>query len=542
MAGCEDDSRVRSEYATVRTPQEKIELITRNLQEVLGEDKLTQLIEQGKDVRIYWGTATTGRPHVAYFVPMSKLADFLRAGCEVIVLFADLHAYLDNMKAPWALLEQRVKYYEATIKGMLGSIGVPLDKLIFVKGTDYQLSREYTLDVYRMTSVVTEHDAKKAGAEVVKQVQHPLLSGLLYPGLQALDEEHLKVDAQFGGIDQRKIFTFAEKYLPSLGYKKRIHLMNPMVPGLTGAKMSASDPDSKIDMLDSPDVVKRKLKKSFCEPGNITENGILAFAQYVLFPLLEKEFVVERDEKYGGKVSFRDYASLEAAFAKEEIYPLDLKQAVAHYLNGLMEPVRQKFTDPELQRIKELAYPTEVASKPTATSTKENRPIDISRLDLRVGVIASAEKHGDADSLYIEKVDIGESEPQTVVSGLAKYIPLDQLQGRKVVMLCNLKPVSMRGVKSEAMLLAASNADHSVVEILTVPDECSPGDTVYVEGYEHSHHGAPDEVLNPKKKIFEKVQVDLTTSDECLALYKGQSLRTSHGPVRCASLTQATIR
>lgn len=45
---------------------------------------------------------------------------------------------------------------------------------------------------------------------------------------QALDEEYLKVDAQFGGVDQRKIFTFAEKYLPQLGYTKRIHLMNPM--------------------------------------------------------------------------------------------------------------------------------------------------------------------------------------------------------------------------------------------------------------------------------------------------------------------------
>lgn len=45
---------------------------------------------------------------------------------------------------------------------------------------------------------------------------------------KVLDEEHLKVDAQFGGIDQRKIFTFAEKYLPHLGYAKRIHLMNPM--------------------------------------------------------------------------------------------------------------------------------------------------------------------------------------------------------------------------------------------------------------------------------------------------------------------------
>jgi len=78
---------------------------------------------------------------------------------------------------------------------MLESIGVPLDKLRFVRGTDYQLSREYTLDMYRLSSLVTEHDAKKAGAEVVKQVASPLLSGLLYPGLQALDEEYLKVRA-----------------------------------------------------------------------------------------------------------------------------------------------------------------------------------------------------------------------------------------------------------------------------------------------------------------------------------------------------------
>lgn len=60
---------------------------------------------------------------------------------QVTILFADLHAYLDNMKAPWSLLELRVKYYEAVIKSMLKSIGVPLDKLKFVKGSDYQLSK-----------------------------------------------------------------------------------------------------------------------------------------------------------------------------------------------------------------------------------------------------------------------------------------------------------------------------------------------------------------------------------------------------------------
>lgn len=100
------------------------------------------------------------------------------------ILFADLHAYLDNMKAPWELLELRTRYYENVIKAVLESIGVPLEKLKFVRGTDYQLSKEYTLDVYRLSSMVTQHDAKKAGAEVVKEVEHPLLSGLLYPSLQ----------------------------------------------------------------------------------------------------------------------------------------------------------------------------------------------------------------------------------------------------------------------------------------------------------------------------------------------------------------------
>ena len=60
---------------------------------------------------------------------------------KVIILFADLHAYLDNMKAPWELLKQRVKYYETVIKAMLKSLGVPLEKLKFVQGTEYQLSR-----------------------------------------------------------------------------------------------------------------------------------------------------------------------------------------------------------------------------------------------------------------------------------------------------------------------------------------------------------------------------------------------------------------
>lgn len=98
--------------------KQKVELITRNLQEVLGAESLIDVLQKERNLKIYWGTATTGRPHIAYFVPMMKIADFLKAGCTVTILLADLHAYLDNMKAPLDLLEKRTTYYEFIIKGM----------------------------------------------------------------------------------------------------------------------------------------------------------------------------------------------------------------------------------------------------------------------------------------------------------------------------------------------------------------------------------------------------------------------------------------
>uniref|UniRef100_A0A8C4GTL2 Tyrosine--tRNA ligase n=1 Tax=Dicentrarchus labrax TaxID=13489 RepID=A0A8C4GTL2_DICLA len=488
------------------SPDEKFDLVTRNLQEVLGEEKLKQVLQE-RELKVYWGTATTGKPHVAYFVPMSKIADFLKAGCEVTILFADLHAYLDNMKAPWELLELRVKYYEQVIKAMLESIGVPLDKLKFVKGTDYQLSREYTLDVYRLSSMVTEHDAKKAGAEVVKQVEHPLLSGLLYPGLQALDEEYLKVDAQFGGVDQRKIFTLAEKYLPSLGYAKRAHLMNPMVPGLTGTKMSSSEEESKIDLLDSKEDVKKKLKKAFCEPGNIQNNGVLSFVKYVLFPL-RGEFCIKRDPKWGGDKIYTGFEEVEKDFAEETIHPGDLKASVETALNQLLEPIRKKFESPELRKLTNSAYPNPSKTKGAKAGGGggggggEDDELAPSRLDIRVGKIISVEKHPDADSLYLEKID-------------------------------------MRGIESQAMLLCASiEGDPRRVEPLDPPEGSSPGEQVFVEGYET---GKPDDKLNPKKKVWEKLQVDLKISDECVAQWKDQHLMTKLGQITCKTLKGGNI-
>lgn len=272
---------------------------------------------------------------------------------------------MDNLKAPIDIVKYRAQYYEFIIKAMLKSIGVPIQKLKFILGSSFQLTSEYSMDNLRLCTSVTEHDAKKAGAEVVKQVENPLLSGLLYPGMQALDEEYLGCDAQFGGIDQRKIFIFAEKYLPLLGYEKRIHLMSPMVSGLSGGKMSSSgNENNKIDLLDDTETVKKKIYKAFCEEGVIENNGLLAFTKHVIFPVLELKkistFEIFRNEKWGGPLSYNCYDHLEYDFANKKLFPQDLKLGIADALNHLLEPIRLEFKEnAEFQKVLYLAYPNE---------------------------------------------------------------------------------------------------------------------------------------------------------------------------------------
>lgn len=57
-------------------------MLVDTIQEVIGEDRLVEILKE-RSLKVYWGTATTGRPHIAYYVCISKIADFLKAGCEV---------------------------------------------------------------------------------------------------------------------------------------------------------------------------------------------------------------------------------------------------------------------------------------------------------------------------------------------------------------------------------------------------------------------------------------------------------------------------
>lgn len=191
----------------------------------------------------------------------------------------------------------------------------------------------------------------------------------------------------------------------------------------------------------------------------------------------------------------------------------------------------------EKKEKKPAAAPAEATAAPSA-APGANADAELHRVDFRVGKIVECEKHPEADSLYVEKIDLGEpTGPRTIVSGLVKFVPLDQMLNRLVVVVANLKPAKLKGIMSAGMVLAASNADHTQVEILDPPAGAVPGERVTFAGVT----GEPDAQLNPKKKIFEEVKPHLHTNAEKVAQYKELTFTTSAGPCTVATLANATL-
>lgn len=222
----------------------------------------------------------------------------------------------------------------------------------------------------------------------------------------------------------------------------------------------------------------------------------------------QKEITVGKGKgEEGNKSSKKEQARDAAAKAEEQV-----KSAVSGE-SAQQQPKKEK---------------KEKQPKPQKQPPKET-PLSPCLIDLRVGHILKAENHPNADSLYVSTIACGdppgtdntsEYEGQvvrTVCSGLNGLVPLDEMQGRKIIAVCNLKPVTMRGIKSAAMVLAASprlkegeeDYHKGPVELVTPPADAKAGERVVFEGWA----GEPEGVLNPKKKVWETLQPGFTTTE-----------------------------
>lgn len=335
------------------TPKERFQLVTNGsveLVEIMTQEELKNLLETKKHPVSYWGVATSGPLHIGYLKPINKQLDLIKAGFRHKVLVANIHAYLDDMKCPWELLEARTRYYAKTLK----LAGLDPEQMKFIISSDFQLTKEYFTDVLRAIALVTTKRALRAASEVCR-IKIPHVSELIYPIMQILDQKYLDVDLSYGGLDQRHVYALGRELLPKLGYKVPVAIFTDRSPGLQkGRSMAASEPETTIQLHDSEELIKEKITKAYCPPKIIEENPIIEILRYFVMPRY-KEIVIERPVKFGGDITFKNYSDLEKEYVAGKLHPQDLKNAAIKYLIEVLRPVR-KYVENHPELLKE-AFP-----------------------------------------------------------------------------------------------------------------------------------------------------------------------------------------
>ena len=304
------------------------ELVTRNTIEVITDQELRALIDCPIK-RVYTGYEPSGEIHLGHMVTVNKLIDLQKAGFEVTVLIADLHAFL-NRKGTMEEIREIARYNRRCFEG-LGLVDAK-----YVLGSDVQLTPEYELSVLKLSQAITLNRARRSMDEVGRQMENPTVSQMVYPIMQIVDIATLGVDAALGGIDQRKIHMLAREHLPVIGYQAPVCIHTPIISGLDGQKMSSSA-GNVISVADSEEDIKQKIKKAFCPP-QIENNPVLQILQYHIFPRTGA-ITIHRPAKFGGDREFTTYEDLARAYAAGEIHPLDLKSAAADHLIDILAPV-----------------------------------------------------------------------------------------------------------------------------------------------------------------------------------------------------------
>ena len=309
---------------------EKIELVKRNTEEIIGEDKIKDYIKKGV---VYCGYECSGEIHLGHLVTILKLLDLQKAGIKIKILLADYHTWL-NQKGDWDFVNKQLKSWEKGFK----SVGL---KAEIVKGTSFQRKPEYMDDILRMALDVTVNRGVRAMQQVARDIENAKVSQIIYPLMQIEDVKALKVNFVLSGTDQRKIYMLGKDVGEKIGLQEAVYLYTPLIPSLKGAegKMSSSIKESFISIRDKKEDIKRKIRGAYCKTGDIKNNPVLAISRLVVFPKFEK-VRIKRDKKFGEDLDFDNYKDLESAFESGKLHALDLKNSVADYLEEIIAPIR----------------------------------------------------------------------------------------------------------------------------------------------------------------------------------------------------------
>ncbi len=350
------------------TPEERLKLITRNLEEVLTEEELKQLIESNTPLKHYIGMEISGKGHMGWVLIMHKIKDLQEAGVTVQILLADWHTWLNKKLDGTLETAKRLgrEYFEEGLKAAALCAGADPEKISFVLGSE--VYEEQNLDYWGKVVKVAKATtlARMLRSTTIMGRKESEISDtamLIYPAMQSADIFALEANIAHAGTDQRNVHVVAREAASSLDEKKPIAIHHHLLQGLLkpvlaeneqgekvldieAAKMSKSKPDSAIYIHDDPEAIRRKINSAYAPEGETKFNPILDWAKHLIFYEEGTTFVIKRDEKWGGGLTYHSYEELEKNYAEKNLHPQDLKATVAEWLIAKLAPAREYFENP----------------------------------------------------------------------------------------------------------------------------------------------------------------------------------------------------
>jgi len=354
---------------------ERIRLITRNCQEVLTEDDLKKLIENGTELKHYIGFEISGLVHLGTgLMSMGKIADFVKAGVKCKIFLADFHSYLNNkLGGNWENIRWATEhYFKAGLIASLKCFGIEANQVEFITGKDLYENKFIHWETFMEVGkhVTLSRDLRSISIMGKKKGTDVTMATLFYPPLQVADIFTMEVNLAHAGMDQRKAHVIARDVAKKLIINPLrnhsgeiiapIAIHQNLIAGLVGPetvdlkqdqenididlKMSKSKPNSAVFIHDTPDEIRDKIKKAYAPPKIIEYNPLINWVETLVF-WGEKEgsFKIARPEKFGGDIHYTNVDKLIEDYKNGDLFPLDLKNGLADWLIEKLAPARLYF-------------------------------------------------------------------------------------------------------------------------------------------------------------------------------------------------------
>lgn len=369
------------------TTEERLKLITKNLEEVLTDEELKSLIDSETPLKHYIGFEISGKVHLGTgLMCMQVVKNLHDAGVETTIFLADWHSWINNKLDGTLETPQRLAmdYFGEALKAGYLCLGGNIDDLKFVQGSNlYRENPDFWATTIKVAKATTVARMMRSTTIMGRQsgTSSPT-ADLFYPAMQAADIYTLGVNIAHAGKDQRNVHVVARDVAKDLKMTKPVAIHHHLLQGLlkppvwplpkknkeelvVNLKMSKSKPDSAIFIHDSDDEIQRKINNAFAPEGEVEFNPILDWTKYLIFygrsgasstkvapqprshRNLSATLTIKRDPKYGGNITYNSYEELEKDYAEKKLHPQDLKSAVVEWLVKKLEPARKYFEVPK---------------------------------------------------------------------------------------------------------------------------------------------------------------------------------------------------